>query len=247
MDRQIDVRHALPAIQIPTLVLNRTGDDPSTIAASRHLAEQIAGARHVELPGRDPALFVGDPDRVAGVIEGFLTEAWEELPHRVDQTTLLTTVLFTDIVDSTAKMADLGDRRWRELLHEHHDEVRRQLVRFRGIEIDTAGDGFFARFDGPARAIQCALAITAAVQQIGIQARAGLHTGECEVADGKLVGIAVSIGARIAAKAAPNEVLVSSTVKDLVAGSGLSFDERGAFNLKGVPGEWRLYAVTGTA
>jgi class 3 adenylate cyclase len=247
MDREIDVRHALPAIQIPTLVLNRTEEDPSTIATSRHLAEQIAGARHIELPGRDHALFVGDPARVAGVIEEFLTEAWEDLPHRADHTTVLATVLFTDIVGSTEKMADLGDRRWRELLHEHHSAVRRQLVRFRGIEIDTAGDGFFARFDGPARAIQCAQAITATVQQLGIQARAGLHTGECEVADGKVAGIAVSIGARIAATAAPNEVLVSSTVKDLVAGSGLSFDERGAFNLKGVPGEWRLYAVTATA
>jgi class 3 adenylate cyclase len=247
MDREIDVRHALSAIQIPTLVLNRTDEDPSTIATSRHLAEQIAGARHVEFPGRDHALFVGDPDRVASVIKGFLTEAWEELPNRADQTTLLATVLFTDIVDSTAKMADLGDRRWRELLHEHHIAVRRQLARFRGIEIDTAGDGFFARFDGPARAIQCAQAITAAVQQLGIQVRAGLHTGECEVADGKVAGIAVSIGARIAATAAPDEVLVSSTVKDLVAGSGLSFDDRGTHNLKGVPGKWRLYAVVDTA
>jgi class 3 adenylate cyclase len=247
MDREIDVRHALPAIQIPTLVLNRTDEDPFTIATSRHLAEQIAGARHVEFPGRDHALFVGDPDRVAGVIEGFLTEAWEVLPHRVDQTTLLTTVLFTDIVDSTAKMAELGDRRWRELLHEHHRAVRQQLARFRGIEIDTAGDGFFAHFDGPARAIQCAQAITAAVDQLGIQVRAGLHTGECEVADGKVAGIAVSIGARIASTAKPSEVLLSSTVKDLVAGSGLTFDDRGTHELRGVPGEWRLYSATTSA
>jgi class 3 adenylate cyclase len=153
-------------------------------------------------------------------------------------------VLFTDIVGSTEKMAEVGARRWRELLHEHHTAVRRQLARFRGIEMDTAGDGFFARFDGPARAIQCAHAITAAVRALGIQIRAGLHTGECEIADGKIAGIAVSIGARIAAAADPDEVLVSSTVKDLVAGSGLTFDDRGAHTLKGVPGEWRLYAVS---
>jgi class 3 adenylate cyclase len=243
MARQIDVRHALPTIQIPTLVLNRIDEDHFTVASSQHLAEQIAGARHTQFPGRDHALFVGDPERVAGEIEGFLTEAWAERPARSEPSTVLATVLFTDIVGSTEKMAVLGDRRWRDLLDEHHGAVRRQLVRFRGIEMDAAGDGFFARFDGPARAIQCAQAITAAVQQLGIQVRAGLHTGECEVADGKIAGIAVSIGARIAAAAAPSEVLVSSTVKDLVAGSGLTFDDRGTHELKGVPGEWRLYAV----
>jgi len=247
MSRQIDVRHALPAIQIPTLVLNRTGEDPFTIASSRHLADQIAGARHTEFPGRDHALFVGDPDRVAGEIEAFLSEAWAELPDRSEASTLLATVLFTDIVSSTQKMAELGDRRWRELLQEHHGVVRRQLARFRGVEMDTAGDGFFARFDGPARAIQCAQAITTAVQPLGIHVRAGLHTGECEVAEGKVAGIAVSIGARIAATAGPDEVLVSSTVKDLVAGSGLIFDDRGIRELKGVPGEWRLYSVARSA
>jgi class 3 adenylate cyclase len=244
MSRDIDVRHALPAIQIPTLVLNRTEEDPFTIASSHHLAEQITGARQIELPGRDHALFVGDPERVAGEIEAFLIEAWAELPERVETTTVLATVLFTDIVGSTEKMAELGDRRWRELLNEHHRSVRRQLARFRGIEMDTAGDGFFARFDGPARAIHCAQAITTAVQPLGINVRAGLHTGECEVADGKVAGIAVSIGARIAATANANEVLVSSTVKDLVAGSGLTFADRGPHALKGVPGEWQLYAVT---
>jgi class 3 adenylate cyclase len=243
MARQIDVRHALPAIQIPTLVLNRIDESPFTVASSRHLAEQIAGARHTQFPGRDHALFVGDPERLANEIEAFLTEAWAEQSERSEPSTVLATVLFTDIVGSTEKMAVLGDRGWRELLDEHHGAVRRQLARFRGIEMDTAGDGFFARFDGPARAIQCARAITAAVQQLGIQVRAGLHTGECEVADGKVAGIAVSIGARIAAAAAPGEVLVSSTVKDLVAGSGLTFDDRGTHELKGVPGEWRLYAV----
>jgi len=243
MSRQIDVRHALPAIQIPTLVLNRTDEDPFTIASARHLADQIAGACHTEFPGRDHALFVGDPDRVAGEIESFLNQAWAELPDRSEPSTLLATVLFTDIVGSTAKMAELGDRRWRELLHEHHNAVRRQLSRFRGVEMDTAGDGFFARFDGPARAIKCAEAITQAVQPLGIHVRVGLHTGECEVADGKVAGIAVSIGARIAAAAMPGEVLVSSTVKDLVAGSGLAFEDRGTHQLKGVPGEWRLYAA----
>jgi len=152
-------------------------------------------------------------------------------------------VLFTDIVGSTETMAELGDRRWQQLLHQHHDAVRRQLARYRGIEMDTAGDGFFARFDGPGRAIQCAQGITAAVAQLGIQVRAGLHTGECEIADGKVVGIAVSIGARIAYTAKPGEVLVSSTVKDLVAGSGLAFDDRGTHELKGVPGSWHLYSA----
>jgi class 3 adenylate cyclase len=247
MSRQIDVRHALPAIQIPTLVLNRTDEDPFTIASARHLADQIAGACHTEFPGRDHALFVGDPDRVAGEIESFLNQAWAELPDRSESSTLLATVLFTDIVGSTAKMAELGDRQWRELLHEHHNAVRRQLSRFRGVEMDTAGDGFFARFDGPARAIKCAEAITQAVQPLGIHVRVGLHTGECEVADGKVAGIAVSIGARIAARAEADEVLVSSTVKDLVAGSGLAFDDRGIRELKGVPGEWRLYSVATSA
>jgi class 3 adenylate cyclase len=156
---------------------------------------------------------------------------------------MLATVLFTDIVGSTDKMAELGDRGWRELLESHHTVVRRQLSRFRGIEMDTAGDGFFARFDGPARAIHCAQAITDVVRELGIELRAGLHTGECELVGGKMAGIAVSIGARIAAAAEPGEVLVSSTVKDLVAGSGLAFEDRGDHELKGVPGEWRLYAV----
>jgi class 3 adenylate cyclase len=243
MAREIDVRHALPAIRIPTLVLNRAEEDPATIASSRHLAEHILGARQVELAGRDHALFVGDPEQLGGEIERFLTEAWHERPERAEPATILATLLFTDIVGSTERMAELGDRRWRELLQEHHGLVRRQLSRFRGVEMDTAGDGFFARFDGPARAIQCAQAITTAVQPLGIRVRAGLHTGECEVADDKVAGIAVSIGARVAAAAEPDEVLVSSTVKDLVAGSGLAFEDRGVRELKGVPGEWRLYSL----
>jgi class 3 adenylate cyclase len=243
MSREIDVRHALPAIQIPALVLNRTEEHPFTVASSRHLAEQIAGARQVQLPGRDHALFVGDPEGHAGEIETFLAEAWADLPERAEPTTVLATLLFTDIVGSTERMAELGDRRWRELIQEHHSLVRRQLSRFRGVEMDTAGDGFFARFDGPARGIQCAQAITVAVQPLGIRVRAGLHTGECEVADDKVAGIAVSIGARVAAAAEADEVLVSSTVKDLVAGSGLAFEDRGVRELKGVPGEWRLYSL----
>ncbi len=180
---------------------------------------------------------------IRGEIERFCAEIrsgeWEELePDR-----MLATVLFTDIVGSTQKMAELGDGRWRELLHEHHTAVRRQLARFRGVEMDTAGDGFFARFDGPARGIRGAQAIAEAVRQLGIEVRAGLHTGECELAEGKVAGIAVSIGARIAAKAQPGEVLVSGTVRDLVAGSGISFEDRGAHQLKGIPGEWQLYAV----
>jgi class 3 adenylate cyclase len=156
---------------------------------------------------------------------------------------MLATVLFTDIVGSTKKMAELGDRRWRELLDGHHAAVRRQLSRFRGVEMDTAGDGFFARFDGPARAIRCAQAVGAAVHELGIEVRAGLHTGECELVDGKVAGIAVSVGARIAAAAQPGEVLVSSTVKDLVAGSEIRFQDRGSHQLKGVAGEWHLYAA----
>lgn len=246
MSRQIDVRHALPAIRIPTLVLNRTEEDPFQIASAQHLAENIAHASQIQLPGPDHALFVGDPEGLADQIGAFLAEAWADLPNRSDSTTVLATVLFTDIVGSTEKMAELGDRRWRELLHEHHDTVRRQLARYRGVEMDTAGDGFFARFDGPGRAIQCAKSITGAVASLGIQVRVGLHTGECEIADGKVAGIAVSIGARIASTASPSEVLVSSTVKDLVAGSGLTFHDRGTHELKGVPGDWRLYSVANT-
>ena len=243
MAREIDVRHALPAIQIPTLVLNRAEEDPFIVASSRHLAESIPGAQHIELPGRDHALFVGDPEGLADQIAAFFEEAWVELPNRSEVTTVLATVLFTDIVGSTEKMAELGDRRWRELLERHHTIVRRQLARYRGIEMDTAGDGFFARFDGPARAIRCAQAISAAVCDLDIQVRAGLHCGECEIADGKVAGIAVSTGARIAALAEPGRVLVSQTVKDLVAGSGLAFEPCGEHELKGVPGRWNLYVV----
>ena len=243
MNLDVDVRGVLDSIRVPTLVLHRTELARLDIRGARYLAEQIPGARLVELPGRNFAPAVGDADALLAEIERFCAEIqsgeWEELePDR-----MLATVLFTDIVGSTQRMAELDDSRWRELLHEHHTVVRRQLARFRGVEMDTAGDGFFARFDGPARAIRGAQAIAEAVRQLGIEVRAGLHTGECELAEGKVAGIAVSIGARIAAKAQPGEVLVSGTVRDLVAGSGLSFEERGAHQLKGIPGEWQLYAV----
>ena len=246
MNMEIDVRQVLPAIHTPTLVLHRTGDRVVDIGAGRFLAEQIPGARFVELPGEDHSPFTGGFEPLVQATEQFLREvrserAWEESePSRV-----LATVLFTDIVGSTAKAAELGDARWRELLGAHHSLIRRQLSRFRGTELDTAGDGFFASFDGPARGIRCASAITEAVQELGIEVRAGLHTGECELLDAKVGGIAVHIGARVAKEAEPGEVLVSSTVKDLVAGSGIEFRERGIAELKGVPGEWRLFAVEG--
>jgi class 3 adenylate cyclase len=244
LNMEIDVRHVLDAIRVPTLILNRVGDQQSVVGGSRYLAERIAGARHVELPGSDHAIFAGDPESPLQEIEAFLTEVWEERAwEEAEPERVLATVLFTDIVGSTARAAELGDARWRELVQAHHGLIRRQLVRHRGTEIDTAGDGFFASFDGPARAIRCACAISAGVRELGIEIRAGLHTGECERIDGKVGGIAVNIGSRVAAEAAASEVLVSSTVKDLVAGSGIRFQERGAAELKGVPGEWRLFAV----
>jgi class 3 adenylate cyclase len=243
MNLDVDVSGVLDSIAVPTLVLHRTELARLDIRGARYLAEHIRGARLVELAGRNFAPAVGDAEALFAEIERFCADiqsgAWE--PAEPDR--MLATVLFTDIVGSTDRMAELGDRGWRKLLDGHHTAVRRQLTRFRGIEMDTAGDGFFARFDGPARAVRCAQAITDDIRKFDIQLRAGLHTGECELADGKVAGIAVSIGARIAAAAMPGEVLVSSTVKDLVAGSGLAFEDRGTHELKGVPGEWRLYAA----
>ena len=243
MNMLIDVRSVLPAIHVPTLVLHRTGDRIVDIPAGRYLTEHIPGASFRELPGADHSPFGGGAEELVEEVRAFLTEleaggAWEDERDRI-----LATVLFTDIVDSTATAARLGDAGWRDLLQRHHTTIRRLLARFRGTELDTAGDGFFATFDGPARGIRCATAIAEAVGELGLAVRAGLHTGECEVVDGKVGGIAVHIGARVAEAAGPGEVLVSSTVKDLVAGSGLAFEERGAAELKGVPGEWRLYAV----
>jgi pimeloyl-ACP methyl ester carboxylesterase/class 3 adenylate cyclase len=243
MNMEIDARPTLPAIRVPTLVLHRDGDKVYNIAEARYMSERIPGAELVELPGEDHGWWV-HPEPITREVERFLRGIWDRGEwDMVDSDRVLATVLFTDIVGSTAKVAELGDRRWKELLQQHHALVRRQLVRFSGREIDTAGDGFFASFDGPARAIRCAYAITEAVGELGLRVRTGLHTGECELVDGKVGGIAVHIGARVAAEAAPGEVLVSSTVKDLVAGSGIEFRERGLAELKDVPGEWRLYSV----
>jgi len=243
MNREIDVRHTLSAIRVPTLIVHPVGDKVSVIEEGRYMAERIPGAQMVEIDSVDHGWWV-QWERIAQETERFLRRIWDRAEWDiVESERVLATILFTDIVGSTAKLAELGDRRWRELLQQHHALVRRQLVRFRGREIDTAGDGFFASFDGPARAIRCALAIADRVRELGLDVRAGLHTGECEITDGKVGGIAVHIGARVAAQAGPGEVLVSSTVKDLVAGSGMRFQDRGAAELKGVPGEWRLYSV----
>jgi class 3 adenylate cyclase len=242
MNTQMDTRPVLPTISAPTLVLCRTDDREVSAEEDRWIAGQIPGAKYVELSGDDHIPWLGDSDALLDEVEEFLTG----VRRKPDPDRLLATVLFTDIVGSTAKAAALGDRRWRELLEQHHALVRRELDRFDGREVDTAGDGFLATFDGPARAVRCACAITEAVAELGLEVRAGLHTGECEVTDGKVRGIAVHIGARVASEAGAGEVLVSSTVKDLVAGSGLRFLERGPIALKGVPGEWVLYLVEGT-
>jgi pimeloyl-ACP methyl ester carboxylesterase len=244
MNHEIDVRDVLPAIRVPTLVLNRLEEHPFTRQGSAYLAEHIVGARRLELPGADHAISAGDWESYARALEDFLQDAWaEEAMAEPEIDRVLATILFTDIVGSTAKAVELGDARWRELLEDHHATVRRLLLRYRGTELDSAGDGFFASFDGPARGIRCARAITESVRDLGIEVRAGLHTGECERMNAKVGGIAVHIGARVAAEAGPGEVVVSSTVKDLVAGSGIAFRDRGAADLKGVPGEWRLFAV----
>jgi pimeloyl-ACP methyl ester carboxylesterase len=238
-DFENDLRNVLPAIRVPTLVLHRAGNRFIGVGHGRHLAAHIPGARFVELPGEDHLFHVGATEAMLGEIEEFLTGV-RSVPE-VDR--VLATVLFTDIVDSTARAAALGDRAWRALLDAHHEIVRRALERHRGRAIEFAGDGLLATFDGPARAIRCAGAIGAAVRALGIEIRAGLHTGEVERAGDAIRGIAVHIGARVAAAAGAGEVLVSSTVKDLVAGSGIRFADRGLHVLKGVPGEWRLFAA----
>jgi len=240
MNADIDVRHVLPNVRVPTLVLHRTGDRAVSVTHGRELAAAIPNAELVELDGIDHYPWYGDAESVVGEIQRFISRLSDEAAF--DR--VLATVLFTDLVGSTEMAAQLGDRAWRDLLEKHHAIVRAHLARFRGHEIDNAGDGFLASFDGPARAIRCACAITENVRELGLQVRAGLHTGECELLGSKMGGIAIHIGARVAARAEPSQVLVSSTVRDLVAGSGITFEERGAATLKGVPEEVRLYAVT---
>jgi class 3 adenylate cyclase len=241
MNMEIDIRPVLPAVQVPTLVLHVVGDRVAHIGNGRYMATQIAGATLVELPGEDHLPFFGNGDAITDEIEEFLTGVRPD--HGADTERVLATILFTDVVGSTERAAALGDRRWRDILERYYIVVRRELARFRGREIDTAGDGLFAAFDGPARAIRCAWRIRDAVRALGIELRAGLHAGECEVIGAKIGGIAVHIGARVAANAAPGEILVSNTVKDLVAGSGIGFESRGIHALKGVPGDWPLFVV----
>jgi class 3 adenylate cyclase len=239
MLQQSDVRHVLGSIRVPTLVLHRAENRLVDAALGRYLAERIPGGRYVEVPGVDYFPFVGDSATILDEIEEFVTG--QRGAREADR--VLATVLFTDIVGSTERAADLGDRRWRELLQRHHDGIRRELERHRGEEVDTAGDGFLATFDGPARAVRCARAIGAAVRPLGLEVRCGLHTGEVERAGRQVSGLGVHIAARVMALAGPGEVLVSSTVKDLVAGSGIEFQDRGTHALKGVPAHWRLFRV----
>lgn len=235
MAMDVDVRDVLPTIRVPTLILSAEAMRDE----ARYVAERIPNARRVDLSGPDSSIWLFD--EVPDAIERFLGEVWGE----AEPDTVLATVLFTDIVQSTQRVSELGDHAWSRLLESHDAIVRRLLDRFRGREVDTAGDGFFATFDGPARAIRCASQIVDQVRALGLEVRAGLHTGECEIVGEKVGGIAVNIGARIAARADAGEVLVSRTVKDLVAGSGIEFEERGLAELKGIPGHWELFAVAG--
>ena len=237
--READVRHLLPLIQQPTLVIHRAGDRVVDVEAGRMMAEQIPGARYVELPGEDHFPWGRDGDRVFDEMEEFLTGA-RSTP---ESDRVLLTVLFTDIVDSSRRATELGDARWRELLEQHNRVVRRILATYRGVEVDTAGDGFLATFDAPGRALRCALAIREALKDLGLQMRAGLHTGEAEVAPGSVRGIAVHIGSRVMAAARPGQILASSTVHDLTAGSGVTFGKGGMHDFKGIDGHWKLHTV----
>jgi class 3 adenylate cyclase len=234
----IDVRHVLSAINVPTLIFHTVDNRTLDVRHGRYLAENIEGARYVELPGREHYPWVEDPDEFVDEVEEFITGTRPE--HEGNR--VLCTLLFTDIVGSTDLAAELGDDRWRGLLQQHHSIVRKGLDKFRGREIDTTGDGFLATFDGPARAVKCAWAVGDELRLIDLRIRAGVHTGECEIIGRNVAGIAVHIAARIAALAGAGEVLASSTVRDLVAGSGIKFADRGMHKLKGVPDEWRLYA-----
>ena len=236
---ELDVRAVLPTVRVPTLIICHSDDVVTPPIAGKYVARRIPDAKYVELPGRNMYHFVEPWRESFQEIAEFLTGHQAE----VADDRVLATVLFTDIVDSTRRAAEMGDRDWHALLDAHDAVVRSQLARFRGREVNTSGDGFLAMFDGPQRAIRCAMSIRDAVQALGIEVRAGLHTGECEVRGDDIGGIAVHIGARVSALAGPNEVLVSSTLRDLVIGSGLEFEERGTHELKGVPGEWRISAV----
>jgi len=239
MNTQIDIRAVLPVIRVPTLVLHRVGDADSNVNEGRYIADRIPGARFVELAGADHLPYVGDVDAVVGEVEEFLTGT-RAAP---DSDRVLTTVLFVDLVGSTSLAATLGDGRWRQLLTDFRVAMRRELDRWRGGHLRIEGDGLLATFDGPARAVRCAAAIRAAAHGLGLETRAGVHTGEVELVEAGVEGIAVHLGARVSAVAAPGEILTTGTVRDLVAGSGLRFEDRGAHSLKGVPGEWSLYAV----
>ncbi len=241
--REMDIRRLLPAIGVPTLVLHRKDDQTEPVGAGRYVAQSIPGARYVELEGADHWPWAGDYAALVSEIERFVTDLRED--EEFEQNHVLATVLFTDIVGSTAQAAALGDRRWREVREQHDRIIRGQLARHRGVEVKTMGDGFLATFDGPARAVRCARAICSSVESLGIEVRAGLHTGEIELRGGDISGVAVAVGARVGALAGGGEVLVSSTVKDLVVGSGLAFADRGEHVLKGVPDAWRLFAAVG--
>jgi class 3 adenylate cyclase len=237
MNGQIDIRHVIPAIRVPSLIMHRTGDRTVALQAGRFLAEKIPDAKYIQYPGDDHLPWTSEFDQILGDIEEFLTGT----RHAAEVDRVLATVMFADIVKSTERAAEIGDRRWKDLLQDFYGVVRKNLERYRGREVDTAGDGLLATFDGPARAVRCAQAINDDVPSLGLSVRAGVHTGEVEVIGEKVGGIAVHIGARVAAEAAPGEVIVSSTVKDLVAGSGIRFEDRGRRPLKGVPGEWQLF------
>jgi class 3 adenylate cyclase len=244
MQREVDIRAVLPTIRVPTMVMHRVGDTSERVEQARYIGERVAGAEVVELAGDEHAPFMGDTSAVLGPLRRFIDAIREE---EAEFDRVLATVLFTDLVGSTERAVALGDRAWRDLVEPHHATIRRLLARYRGTEVDTAGDGFFATFDGPARGVRCARAIVDAVNSLGLEVRAGVHTGEVETINSKVGGVAVNIGARIAAAAGPGEVLVSSTVRDLTAGSGLVFEDAGEHELKGIPGSWRVYRVVSAA
>jgi pimeloyl-ACP methyl ester carboxylesterase len=239
MNTLVDIRNILPTIHTPTLIIHRTGDMDANVGGGRYMSTRIQGAQYVELPGNDHLPWVGNSQEILNAIEIFLTG---EL-HVAEPERILATLLFTDIVGSTELATSLGDTRWHYLLDRHHEIVRKELIRYRGQEVTTTGDGFLATFDGPARAIRCGCAIRDALEQSGLTIRTGLHTGECELMDNNIGGIAVHLCSRVMSKAGNGEVLITRTVKDLVAGSGIQFESRGTHSLKGITGEWELFSV----